>query len=163
MKDSTKTWLLLGGAAALVWYLSRKAAALKGLGEAPADISRQEDLVNLVQNQCGLEAHLTATAAETGDPKHVAALNSVRKMRREAMSKLLPQDAGGQSWCLVKHACAGAMHAREVGDKLASEGNTADAQAFYKQSQDLKNSALAIAATATPGGQCPVCKGDSGA
>ena len=162
MTNSTKTWLWIGGAAALVWYLSRKSGSLKGLGDAPpTDVSRQSDLLNLCENYCGMEAHLTDSAATTGDPKYVAALDKVRQMRREAMSKLLPPDASGNSWCLTKHAIAGAMHAREVGDKCMAEGNPEDAQAFYKQSQELKNSALAIAATATPGGQCPVCQADS--
>ena len=159
MKDSTKTLLLVGGAAALVWHFARK-GGLKGLGQAPAtDVSQQEDTVNLVGNLCAMEAHLCSSAGSTGDPKYAGALDKVRQMRREAMSKLLPPDAKGTSWCLVKHACAGAMHAREVGDKLLSEGDSAGAQQFYEQSQTLKNSALAIAATATPGGQCPVCEG----
>jgi len=56
MRDSTKTWLWIGGAAALVWYLSRKSGSLKGLGDADPDkldVSRDSDLVDRVQ----LHAH----------------------------------------------------------------------------------------------------------
>jgi hypothetical protein len=158
----TQNWLMLGGAAALVWYMIRKQQGLKGLGDADAaklDVSKDADLVSSVQHLLALEDHLASSAGKTGESKFVDALGRVRQRRRELMAKLVPENAEGETWCMVKHCCASAEHTREVADKLASEGRGDEARSLYATSEELKNSALAMAATARPGGQCPVCQG----
>lgn len=164
MKRDSQDWLILGGLAVGLYvagrYLLR--GSLTGLGDADPDkldVSKAEDLCNAVANLIGTEQHLVSSAARTGDAKYVGALNRVREMRRSMMAKLLPADAKGEAWCLTKHLLAGSLHAREVGDKCAAEGDQATAQEWYKQSQELKDSAIALASTASSGGQCPVCKG----
>lgn len=164
MKKSGLSNILLLGAAALLgyWLMKKASGGMHGLGDADPqklDISKDEDLCNFIANCLGAEQHLCSSAALPNGEKFIAPLQKMREMRREAMAKLLPADAEGQTWCLVKHLLASSMHAREVGDKLAAQGQAQGAKPFYEQSEELKKSAIAMSATAKAGGQCPVCKG----
>jgi len=164
MKKDTKDWLVLGGVALGAYALMKFLAtgSLRGLGDADPDkldIGKTSDLCDSVSHLLALEDHLTSSAGKTGDPKFVAALDGARKMRREMMAKLVPENAQGELWCIVKHVLASSIHAREVGDKLVAEGRAEEAQQFYAQSEELKKSAIAMSATAKAGGQCPVCRG----
>lgn len=162
MTKNTKDWLVIGGVALGAYALLKfmTTGSLRGLGDASAsDVSKDEDLCQSIQNLLALEDHLASSAGQSGEQKFVDALNRAREMRRNMMSKLLPADAAGQSWCIVKHCLSAGVHAREVGDKLTAEGKPDQAQEFYKQAEELKQSAIAMSATAQSGGQCPVCKG----
>lgn len=152
--------IILGGLLVGAYVVSRlaKGKSLLGLGaDERKDVPAYDDWVEACGHMIGMESHLAASAAD--DPSYLDALNNCRNLRRETMAQMIPENAAGAVWCMCKHAMGGCQHMREVGDKLLAEGRPEEAQAFYAGSQKMKKTALALAANAKPGAQCPVCAG----
>lgn len=164
MKKSTQQFLMVGAAlaAAYVVFGRHGRSAFHGLGREIADnldVSRNEDLAGGCMHLISLEEHLCSSFSRTDDASYLDQIDEIRKMRREAMAKLLPPDAPGENWCIVKHLLGGAMRMNETASKLLTEGDRPGASRCYGISSQMKNQALDVANQRGSEKQCSVCQG----
>lgn len=155
MKNKDLVLLALGSWLFWSWWRKSTGSRFAGLG----DVSSDEDLARAAANLVALEGHLESSAAVTSDPKYMDALARVREMRRKAMSKMLPVDAGGDDWCCVKHLLASSSQLCETAAKYLAEGRKDEALQLLQEGKKARDAAIAFAASARPGAQCSVCRG----
>ncbi len=94
------------------------------------DLSRDEDLSLAVMNLVSLEEHFFYTAEKTGKGEYFDLLKEVREIRKELMTKLLPEHEG-ETWCISKHLLAASMRLMEVGTKLQTEKDDEEAKKIF--------------------------------
>lgn len=94
------------------------------------DLSMEEDLSIAVMNLISIEEHLFYTAEKTGKDKYLDLLHQARKMRTSLMKKLLT-NTEGETWCISKHLLATTMRLIEVGTKIHSNGDKAEAKDIF--------------------------------
>lgn len=94
------------------------------------DLSTAEDLSLAVMNLISLEEHLFFTAAKTEKSEYFDVSGEIRKLRKEAMEKLIGSHEG-ETWCATKHLLSSAMRLLEVGNKLQTEGKKEEAEKFF--------------------------------
>ena len=98
--------------------------------KAGVDLSTSEDLSIAVMNLISMEEHFFFTAKKTKKDQYLDTIQEIRALRKEFLAKLMPNNEG-ESWCIAKHLLATTMRLIEVGNKLQSEGEKAQAkQAF---------------------------------
>lgn len=151
------------GAAAIFWLLSRKQTSLHGLsgfGEvASSDVESDEDLARAAANLVALESHIESSAAASGDEKYLDALNTCRELRRKEMARLIPENAEGESWCMLKHLLGASIQLCETAAKKLAEGDKAAALSLLQDGKKARSAAILFAKRSRPGAQCAVCKG----
>ncbi len=160
MKTSTADLFWLGGALLAAYVLTKKYNVF-GMGEVASnlDVSRNEDLAGGCAHLIALEEHLASSYSQTQDQDYLDKLAEVRKMRRDAMSKLLPSDAPAENWCIAKHYLCGSMRMAETGSKYMADGDRQNAALCFDMSNKMKDNALDIATMKNGASQCSVCKG----
>ncbi len=160
MKKSTQDLFWIGGAL-LAAYLIVKNNSIFGMGEVASnlDVSRNEDLAGGCAHLIALEEHLQSSYSQTGNQDYLDKMADVRKMRRDAMSKLLPSDAPAENWCTTKHFLCGSMRMSETGSKYLADGNRDAAIQCFQIADDMKKQALNVASMKSDAPQCSVCKG----
>ena len=94
------------------------------------DLSTEEDLSLAVMNLISLEEHFFFTGAKTKKPEYFDFLGEVRKMRKELLAKMMDKNEG-ETWCISKHLLGATMRLIEVGTKLHSDGNRAEAEEIF--------------------------------
>ena len=80
------------------------------------DLSKKQELSIAVMNLISIEEHLAFTAMKTGKKEYLAALNSIREMRKKYLKKLLT-NTEGELWCISKHLLSTTMRLMETGTK----------------------------------------------
>jgi hypothetical protein len=158
-----KNWTylaLVGIGSWLLWELADKKLTprLAGLGADSGDISSEEDLARAAANLAALEQHIESAAATSGDVKYLNALTKCRNMRRAAMGKLMPMNAGGESFCMAKHCLLASSQLSEAAAKRLAEGDKETAMQLLRDGKSARDMALALAKAAQPGHQCAVCR-----
>lgn len=108
--------------------LLKKVDALKT--SKGVDLSTDEDLCIAVMNLVSLEEHFFFTGAKTDKPEYFDLLEEVRTLRKELLGRLIDRHEG-ETWCIAKHLLATTMRLMEVGTKLHSDGQKAEAQAMF--------------------------------
>jgi hypothetical protein len=108
--------------------LLTKIEALKENGGA--DLSTAEDLSIAVMNLISLEEHFFFTAAKTNKGEYFDTAGEIRELRKTLLAKLMPNHEG-ETWCISKHLLAATMRLIEVGNKLQSDDNKAEAEAMF--------------------------------
>ena len=107
-----------------------KIAALKQ--KSGVDLSTAEDLSLAVMNLISLEEHFFFTGVKVGNDAYFDTSQEVRDMRKELLSKLMPQHEG-ETWCISKHLLSTTMRLVEVGNKLQSEGKKPEAKQMFEK------------------------------
>ncbi len=100
------------------------------------DLTTDEDLSIALMNLISIEEHLFFTAEKVKKPEYFDLLSEVRAVRTRLMKKMIPQTEG-ESWCISKHLLATSMRLIEVGNKLQSSGNKADAKEAYDSAYEM--------------------------
>ncbi|MBI2649966.1 hypothetical protein HYX04_01490 [Candidatus Woesearchaeota archaeon] len=108
-----------------------------------ADLSRDEDLSIALMNLISLEEHFYFTAMKTGNENYLEMLNSIRKLRKNLLKKIVvnPQ---GEEWCISKHLLAASMRLIEVGTKELSKGSAKEANMYFASAFNLYSLFFAI-------------------
>ncbi|KKU53933.1 MAG: hypothetical protein UX77_C0035G0003 [Parcubacteria group bacterium GW2011_GWA1_47_11] len=127
MKTSTQQKEPLGA------FLARIETAKKNGG---VDLSVAEDLSLAVMNLISLEEHFFFTGVKTHKEEYFDTSQEVRDMRKELLSKLMPQHEG-ETWCISKHLLSTTMRLVEVGNKLQSEGKKDEAKGMFEKAYKI--------------------------
>jgi len=101
------------------------------------DISEEQDLSIAIMNLISIEEHLAFNLMKTKKKEYIVVLNSVRKLRKELLKKIVV-DPEAENWCISKHLLAATMRLMETGAKYL-ETKPEKAAVFYKNAFDLYN------------------------
>jgi len=96
------------------------------------DLSTTEDLSMAVMNLISLEEHFFFTGIKTKKDEYFDTIQEIRNIRKEALATLMPNHEG-ETWCISKHLLATTMRFIEVGNKLQSENQKAEAKRMFEQ------------------------------
>lgn len=107
------------------------------------DLTSEEDLALGVMNLIAIEEHLFFTHEKTGKGEYLDSLNTIRQMRKELMTKMIPQYEG-EAWCTCKHLLSATMRFSEVGTKFLGQGNKDEAKEYFDRAYKLFNIFWAI-------------------
>ncbi|MGB8816099.1 MAG: hypothetical protein WCC74_02625 [Minisyncoccia bacterium] len=100
------------------------------------DLTTDEDLSIAIMNLIGIEEHLFFTASKTEKPEYFDILAEVRANRTRLLAKMIPKTEG-ETWCISKHLLSATMRLIEVGNKLHSSGNKAEAKEMYEKAYEM--------------------------
>jgi len=127
MEDEVKNWII----------------KIEQVKKGEVDLSRDEDLSIALMNLISLEEHFYFTAMKTNNQKYLEMLNSIRKLRKNLLAKIVTNPQG-EEWCISKHLLASSMRLIEVGTKELAKDNTKEANMFFKSAFDLYSLFFAI-------------------
>jgi hypothetical protein len=100
--------------------------------EGSIDLTSEEDLALAVMNLIATEEHLFFTYEKTEKEEYLEKLNDIRALRKELMTRMIPQYEG-ELWCTCKHLLSATMRLNEVGTKALGKGDVEEAKdAFDK-------------------------------
>jgi hypothetical protein len=116
---------------------------IENVKKGDVDLSRDEDLSIALMNIVSLEEHFYFTAMKTDNQKYIEMLDSIRKLRRDLLKKIVTNPRG-EEWCISKHLLAASMRLIEVGTKELSKKNTKEANILFKQAFELYSLFFAI-------------------
>lgn len=100
------------------------------------DLTLDEDLSIAVMNLVSLEEHFFFTGEKTGKEEYFTFLNEVRAVRKVMLKKLIDSHEG-ETWCISKHLLAASMRLMEVGTKLQTQKQDANAKEMFDNSYKL--------------------------
>jgi hypothetical protein len=95
-----------------------------------ADLSTAEDLSIAVMNLISLEEHFFFTAEKTKNDEYFDVIQEIRAERKKLLARLMPENEG-ETWCISKHLLSATMRLIEVGNKLQSDGDKAQAKETF--------------------------------
>ena len=104
---------------------------IEKVNEKKIDLSSGEDLSIAIMNLISIEEHLYFTYMKTKKKHYLVILNSVRKMRKELLEKIV-KNPEGEIWCISKHLLAASMRLIETGNKYLKNGNKEYEELFRK-------------------------------
>ena len=161
MKQSTFQEFAFFCGAFIAVYLLFKKNKNGGLGEVAEnlDVSITEDLAGGCAHLIALEEHLQSSYSQTGNQSYLDRMEKVRKMRRDAMSRLLPKDAPAENWCATKHFLCGSMRMSETGSKYLANGDRENAITCFGIADEMRKNAMDVASMKSGAKQCSVCNG----
>lgn len=100
------------------------------------DLTTDEDLSIAIMNLISIEEHMFFTAQKTGKAEYFDILAEVRANRTKLLAKMIPKTEG-ETWCISKHLLSATMRLIEVGNKLHSSGDKANAKEIYDRAYEM--------------------------